>query len=293
MKFNEKLIELRKKEGLSQEELGYKLNVTRQTVSKWELGQTTPEMDKLSEMSKIFNVSVDQLINDSETASDLNMNHINSKIEDQPIQAKEGKNSKTKTILIVVGIIAAAVILWNILQIILGLIIANKAIDQVKDLGGNIFNSALNSTTTLYQNVVDKMEEDSNTVDTGNIMNNLTEGLNQITGIIGGNTDSGLNETFNDEKDKITTKQFNMKIDLYAGTSNPLFAVTMLDHIITSNKTNDRKIEVEYNGTKTQEEAKIKNIKQTINKLKVTQSLEVTCEYDKDGYIYKVIIEKV
>ena len=43
MKFNEKLINLRKKAGLSQEELGYKLNVTRQTVSKWELGQTTPE----------------------------------------------------------------------------------------------------------------------------------------------------------------------------------------------------------------------------------------------------------
>ena len=69
MKFNEKLIELRKKEGLSQEELGYKLNVTRQTVSKWELGQTTPEMDKLVEMSRIFNISVDQLINDSEIES--------------------------------------------------------------------------------------------------------------------------------------------------------------------------------------------------------------------------------
>ena len=54
MKFNEKLIELRRKAGLSQEDLGYKLNVTRQTVSKWELGQTTPEMDKLIEMSKIF-----------------------------------------------------------------------------------------------------------------------------------------------------------------------------------------------------------------------------------------------
>ena len=62
MKFNEKLIELRKKEGLSQEELGYKLNVTRQTISKWELGQTTPEMEKLSEISNIFGISVDNLI---------------------------------------------------------------------------------------------------------------------------------------------------------------------------------------------------------------------------------------
>ena len=47
MKFNEKLIKLRKEQGLSQEELGEKLNVTRQTVSKWELGETTPEMSKL------------------------------------------------------------------------------------------------------------------------------------------------------------------------------------------------------------------------------------------------------
>ena len=46
MKFNEKLINLRKQKGLSQEELGYKLNVTRQTVSKWELGETTPEINK-------------------------------------------------------------------------------------------------------------------------------------------------------------------------------------------------------------------------------------------------------
>ena len=69
MKFNEKLTKLRKMEGLSQEELGYKLNVTRQTVSKWELGQTTPEMDKVIELSKIFNISVDDLLNDSEVQS--------------------------------------------------------------------------------------------------------------------------------------------------------------------------------------------------------------------------------
>jgi len=69
MKFNEKLTKLRKMEGLSQEELGYRLNVTRQTVSKWELGQTTPEMDKLIEIGKIFNISVDDLLNDSEVQS--------------------------------------------------------------------------------------------------------------------------------------------------------------------------------------------------------------------------------
>ena len=62
MKFNEKLIELRKKAGFSQEQLGDKLDVTRQTVSKWELGETTPEMEKLIRMSEIFNISIDELI---------------------------------------------------------------------------------------------------------------------------------------------------------------------------------------------------------------------------------------
>ena len=48
MTFQERLITLRKQQGLSQEQLGYELGVTRQTVSKWELGVTTPEMDKLN-----------------------------------------------------------------------------------------------------------------------------------------------------------------------------------------------------------------------------------------------------
>jgi transcriptional regulator with XRE-family HTH domain len=61
MKFNEKLLELRKKEGLSQEELADKVDVSRQTVSKWEAGQTTPEMEKLIRLSEIFKVSVDEL----------------------------------------------------------------------------------------------------------------------------------------------------------------------------------------------------------------------------------------
>ena len=62
MNFNEKLIELRKSRGMSQEELGNELNVTRQTVSKWELGVTTPEMNKLIEMSRLFDISIDELV---------------------------------------------------------------------------------------------------------------------------------------------------------------------------------------------------------------------------------------
>lgn len=66
MDFKDKLIKLRKLKGISQEELGYELNVTRQTVSKWELGQSSPEMEKLKQLSNFFNISMDMLTNDKE-----------------------------------------------------------------------------------------------------------------------------------------------------------------------------------------------------------------------------------
>ena len=62
MNFSEKLFELRKKECLSQEELAEKVGVSRQTISKWEMGQSTPEMEKLITLSKIFNLSMDELV---------------------------------------------------------------------------------------------------------------------------------------------------------------------------------------------------------------------------------------
>lgn len=61
MNINEKILLLRKKEGLSQEGLAEKLNVTRQTVSNWELGQTTPDIQQAKNISKIFKISLDDL----------------------------------------------------------------------------------------------------------------------------------------------------------------------------------------------------------------------------------------
>lgn len=76
MKFSEKLIMLRKNKKLSQEDLGNELGVARQTVSKWELGETTPEMDKLIKMSEIFEITLDDLVKNSETNID-NANNTN------------------------------------------------------------------------------------------------------------------------------------------------------------------------------------------------------------------------
>ena len=60
----DKIITLRKKNGWSQEELAEKLNVTRQSVSKWEGAQSVPDLNKILLMSRIFEVSTDYLLKD-------------------------------------------------------------------------------------------------------------------------------------------------------------------------------------------------------------------------------------
>ncbi|MBP3841467.1 MAG: helix-turn-helix transcriptional regulator [Bacilli bacterium] len=80
MKFGDKLVELRKKNGYSQEELAEKLGVSRQSVSKWESNNTYPETDKIVQIANIFDCSMDDLINDKitdvETTLRKNKNNI-------------------------------------------------------------------------------------------------------------------------------------------------------------------------------------------------------------------------
>lgn len=60
----DKIIELRKKNGWSQEQLAQKLNVTRQSISKWEGAQSVPDLQKIILLSEIFGVTTDYLIKD-------------------------------------------------------------------------------------------------------------------------------------------------------------------------------------------------------------------------------------
>lgn len=62
MSFGEKLQQLRKEKGLSQEDLAYQLNVSRQAVSKWESQNGYPEMEKMILISELFQVSLDYLL---------------------------------------------------------------------------------------------------------------------------------------------------------------------------------------------------------------------------------------
>ena len=65
MALGQNILECRKKNGLSQEQLGEKVNVTRQTISNWELGETQPNPEQLKLLSQTLNVSVDELIDNN------------------------------------------------------------------------------------------------------------------------------------------------------------------------------------------------------------------------------------
>ncbi len=64
MKLAEKILNLRKQSGLSQEELAEKLNVSRQAVSRWEVGSAQPDASNVLQLSKLFGVTADYLLND-------------------------------------------------------------------------------------------------------------------------------------------------------------------------------------------------------------------------------------
>ena len=62
MTFSEKLTGLRRKSGMSQEQLADRLGVTRQSVSKWENDASVPDLEKLVKLSGVFGVSLDELV---------------------------------------------------------------------------------------------------------------------------------------------------------------------------------------------------------------------------------------
>lgn len=67
MSLGEKIANLRKKNNFSQEDLAERVGVTRQTISKWELNETAPDIMQAKTLSKIFNISLDEL-----TSNDIN-----------------------------------------------------------------------------------------------------------------------------------------------------------------------------------------------------------------------------
>ena len=91
--FGTKLQNLRKNNGLSQEELSDKLAVSRQAVSKWERGEVYPDTENLIAISKLFNVSLDELVNNYKTENlEENLTDQDTSIENKKeLLSKKGK----------------------------------------------------------------------------------------------------------------------------------------------------------------------------------------------------------
>ncbi len=119
MEFSKKLYELRKKKGLSQEELASKLNVSRQTLSKWELGESTPDMEKLVLLSDYFHLSLDELVlgKEMENKTVIKENTM-AKIMEERILTDNNKK-KVKRRLKLLGIIFAIILAIDILTMII------------------------------------------------------------------------------------------------------------------------------------------------------------------------------
>lgn len=108
MLIGKKIFDLRKKYNYSQEQLAEKINVTRQTISNWETNQTVPDAYQLKELSKVFEISIDEILENEEyiknTQNKSNiLDYVKSKIQSEttslvystwfePMKLKEIKN---------------------------------------------------------------------------------------------------------------------------------------------------------------------------------------------------------
>ena len=116
---NENIKALRKTKGLTQDELAIRLNVVRQTVSKWEKGLSVPDAEMLQKMAEVFEVSVSQLL-----GSSINQNE-NVDIIAEQLSRINGqlavKNNRSRKIWKTIGIILAIIIIGQLLLMALSI----------------------------------------------------------------------------------------------------------------------------------------------------------------------------
>ena len=115
--FGENLKAMRKAKGYTQEELAIKINVVRQTVSKWEKGLSVPDADVLSQIAEVLDTKVSVLLGETiteETDKDAVAEQL-AKISEQLAI----KNRRSKAIWKTIGMIVLAIMLLNILAVTL------------------------------------------------------------------------------------------------------------------------------------------------------------------------------
>ena len=107
MTFAEKLVQLRKSEGYTQEEVADRLEVSRQAISRWEMGTAVPDSSNLLQISKLFKVSADYLLNDDYESDD-----------DLP-KVKEVKNDNVNQIMMYLIVLEVMMLIMQFMAVVI------------------------------------------------------------------------------------------------------------------------------------------------------------------------------
>ena len=317
MELKDKIIMLRKQNALSQEGLAEKLNVTRQTISKWELGETKPSVDMLNKMSKIFNVSMETLTNDA------------LELDNKKEKNKKPKNRKFILYILIVILIAAVITLairigndreneknrfWNFFD---------STFDKIEkgsiDMNINIENGTksgfflLGDIDEIVNNNKTNKEHLIEVVFDGTSYGKSTEKISELKDKINNRVDSKyeieldydkkgyVNKVTITTKETVSTIAFNNDFEFRSGTQVNSSVRSLLDDVIKSNnKYKDHLVEVVYGGTSYGTEAEgIRNAKKDIGTDTFKENgygfieYEVSLDYDDKGYVIKITIEKL
>ena len=170
MELYEKLYELRRASGMSQEELAEKLGVSRQAVSKWESGATQPELSKLIELSKLYSVSVDELLSleHAKPEQDAAESPVQSNAEKAPAEKLSFRDFCIQHKKIIGGAAVAAVALAALIAV--GVHYNNRINSlsmQVNDLRSqlyNVQNNLSNQIAGISNNVSDILARESSLI---------------------------------------------------------------------------------------------------------------------------------
>lgn len=131
MKFGDNLRQIRKSKKMSQEQLAEKVNVTRQSVSKWENGESYPEMNNILELCKIFNCKLNDLVHTDMT----DITSLDEEIVMNVVKFNEKKQKEVKTlsnVISLIGKIGAIVLKVAIPFIILGMILVPYIVNNIE-----------------------------------------------------------------------------------------------------------------------------------------------------------------
>ena len=300
MKINEKIMKLRKEKAWTQEEFAEKLNVSRQTVSKWELGQTIPDTENLTKIASVLGTTISDLLDENEISTENKT-------------TKTTKTTKTdisnhKPILIIVLIIVLILVIMGI-----GLITINKVFNTVtnqvvpKSISemfeeysfGEVFDiifGRMQVAEKVFENGKQNMENAKNNLENAkneykNAEIEFQKEKERVESLVDEIAAKEFSNNETNELSKFKVSAFNQIFKSnYYGTTNGFFMTGFIDAVIKSNEENpDHIITVTYNGTETNDAGELRNMKKEFSSKK---DYEIIYEYDENGLVKKAIVEE-